>query len=430
MKTTPSLFRSQRGSTIQGVAITLGLAVAGLILVVAYLFTKTKRMERELEAAKQEKMAGEVSQLKAEEESRKTVGRIQQEQARTELRAIEARLMTALAALAEAGHTATELRTGEEGRKLALSSALLRQAEHLFDYSLKELPTAEAIQGRVEAGRRLLLQLDQGSASVLLDDKFRTQLAEQGSFAKVTEDSLAAAAVRISALRNEARVIVVPEGHALSETLDQAMRRAKEAEAARLARENAEVIAQARAAAERMKAGGEAKQIKTEAEIAEAMRDANLDTVKRMTGAAIATQDTETRVAEISAEDKRAALLKQAERERLLAEARKSEIAAKLQPFLTPGYWQPGDRTLRDTTRRPVSLAKLRESGALNDSAAGLRMLAKIGTDRLNDRPQWEATYKTEASLRNPNLRAELIARQKLLIDYGESFVAIGLLSP
>ncbi len=430
MKTTPFLFRSQRGSTIQGVAITLGFALAAAFVLAWYLFTKTQRLERALETAKQEKIAGEVSQLKSEEESRKTVGRIQQEQARTELRAIEARLITALAKLAEIDRTATELRIGEEGRKLALSSTLLRQAEHLFDYSLKELPTAETIQGRVEAGRRLLLQIDQGPAPVLLDDKFRAQLAEQGSFAKATENSLATATIRVSALQNEAKVAFVPEGRALPVTLEQAMRRAKEAESARLTRENANIIGQARAEAERSKAKGEASQIKTEAEIVELKRQGNLDSAKRTADQTIATQAAETRVVEMSEEDKRAAMLKKAEWERKLAEAKRTEVAAKLQPFVTPGYWQPGDNMPKGVEKIPVSLAKLRSSGALNKTSEGLRKLAELGVFRHNDRPRWERHYAAITWQKNAAQREELIARQQLLIAYGEALVELGLLFP
>jgi hypothetical protein len=429
MKHHASPTRSERGSTLLGLAVVLGVLLAVCIVGGWYLLTKTNRLERELEQAKQERIGADIAQLNAESVTRKNTGLIQQEQARTELRAVEQRLVASTAALTGIQRDASELAQGEVGRKLALKPELLRQADYFFDFTLKELPRADALTSRIEAGRRLALQVSQTAENVQIDAALRAQIAELSAFAKTTEDALANANAKLGALKNEAQILFVPEGRTLPESLDQALRRAREAEAARLTRENAPLVETARADAEKLRAQGEANQIATDAKIAEAKRQAAIDARTQSTEQAIATLKTEAQVQGMAEEDKRKAMEAAAEHKRRLVEAQKPEVAAKLQPFLAAGNWQPGDTAQSAIKKGPVSLSKLVAKGALNPTNAGLRALAVIATDRRNDRPHWEDRFKRTDAVTKPEPRAELLARQKLLIDYGEALVELGLLA-
>lgn len=141
------------------------------------------------------------------------------------------------------------------------------------------------------------------------------------------------------------------------------------------------------------------------------------------------------------------------------------EVLHKIKPFTTPGRWQPGDLVVDENSRKvPISLSRIKRSGALERTGRGLSRLAAIvnqgglqisdegpfknalpqlpvyytedeyGIRRHidTDRPKWGEAFVTKDHYCQLDTRYLLFLRdtQILLIELGDTMVKDGLLSP
>ncbi|REJ87805.1 MAG: hypothetical protein DWQ34_24490 [Planctomycetota bacterium] len=126
----------------------------------------------------------------------------------------------------------------------------------------------------------------------------------------------------------------------------------------------------------------------------------------------------------------------QAEKERqakLELEAQSPEVLGALAPFVTPRTAHPqmsgASVVMRKTfEEQPVSLAWLKQIGALDPSVDGLKMLARVGAARKLPEPRW--TIPTQPNGWTPETEAFLKDAQQKLRDYGPTLVGLGKLSP
>lgn len=106
------------------------------------------------------------------------------------------------------------------------------------------------------------------------------------------------------------------------------------------------------------------------------------------------------------------------------------DVKAKLAPFLADGYLQPDGST--GIKKQPISLSKLRQVGALNETEEGLTALIAIGAN-LDDhvRTRWGFPPNIPALAKDSPADLEKVnAAQKYLIELGDTLVELKMLSP
>ncbi|TWU62565.1 hypothetical protein V7x_43000 [Crateriforma conspicua] len=115
------------------------------------------------------------------------------------------------------------------------------------------------------------------------------------------------------------------------------------------------------------------------------------------------------------------------------------DVKRYLQPFTAPGYLQPkSDRNAWDTERtvdaKPVSLARLKRLGALDDTMEGLERLYIFGGGKNpvlnNSRPLGSFPQYWAQHLSKPEVQRAVKRAQQLLRDHGQALVEEQLLSP
>ncbi len=117
----------------------------------------------------------------------------------------------------------------------------------------------------------------------------------------------------------------------------------------------------------------------------------------------------------------------------LLAEATSPEVKALLAPFLEPRTIQPqlagtfSIKWVRTFEKQPMSLGKLMEIGALDDSVLGLKKLALVVGNRKLPEPRW--SIASQPNNWSPEDEDRLKQAQQMLRDYGPILVQAGLLS-
>lgn len=125
---------------------------------------------------------------------------------------------------------------------------------------------------------------------------------------------------------------------------------------------------------------------------------------------------------------------KKAEEQRqLIEEAHSAEVKSALSVFLQERLVQPrlsgaAVRMRRISTRQPMSLAALESTGALRPTETGLKMLARLATDRDLPEPRWH--FGSEPGSWSDENHELLTETQALLIRLGPTLVNEGLLSP
>ena len=101
-------------------------------------------------------------------------------------------------------------------------------------------------------------------------------------------------------------------------------------------------------------------------------------------------------------------------------------------PFISNGNTQPRQRHVQYETAAstgPVSLAKLKSHGALEDSPRGLFVLHALGASSSNDRPSGQFPPYYGGSSVQPRQVPFFRKVQQLLRDHGELMVKDGLLA-
>ncbi|MEM8669316.1 MAG: hypothetical protein AAGG48_17465 [Planctomycetota bacterium] len=116
-----------------------------------------------------------------------------------------------------------------------------------------------------------------------------------------------------------------------------------------------------------------------------------------------------------------------------------ADVERYLKPFTAPGYLQPkSDRNAWDTERtadaKPVSLARLKRLGALEDTMEGLERLYIFGGGKNpvlnNSRPLGLFPQYWAQKLSKPEVLEPIKRAQQLLRDHGQALVEEQLLSP
>lgn len=137
----------------------------------------------------------------------------------------------------------------------------------------------------------------------------------------------------------------------------------------------------------------------------------------------------------------------QREQKELQAKAARAEVLRRemrdvkryLQPFTAPGYLQPkNDSNAWDTERtadaKPVSLARLKRLGALENTMEGLERLYMFGGGKNpvhhNSRPLGSFPQYWAQKLNKPDVLSAVKRAQQLLRDHGQALVEEQLLSP
>ena len=113
--------------------------------------------------------------------------------------------------------------------------------------------------------------------------------------------------------------------------------------------------------------------------------------------------------------------------------AQSPEVQSALGLFLAPRSVQPrlsGSSIVMEKTfdERPMSLSRLEQIGALEPTREGLKLLARVGTDRDLPQPRW--SFPAEPGNWSPENEAVLKTAQSLLRTYGTTLVRLGQLSP
>lgn len=137
--------------------------------------------------------------------------------------------------------------------------------------------------------------------------------------------------------------------------------------------------------------------------------------------------ETDRTVADTDSKLKQDNQLAEAERKKKMALARSTEVQSLLAPFVTPGYWQPGDH-MPSYEKRPVSFKSLGKQGALEKTPQGLRQLLLCGINTADkDRPRWG--FGKHYDQISSTARDQLRQAQQYLIDLGPVMVELGMLS-
>ena len=122
-----------------------------------------------------------------------------------------------------------------------------------------------------------------------------------------------------------------------------------------------------------------------------------------------------------------------AARATLEASAQSSDVERVLAPFLAERYGQPkysgaAVRLQSMPTLQPVSLSRLESMGALRPGEAGLKNLARIGTDRDLGPDRW--MFPSQPGNWTSETRELLEQAQEMLLTLGPTLVELGRLSP
>ena len=116
-----------------------------------------------------------------------------------------------------------------------------------------------------------------------------------------------------------------------------------------------------------------------------------------------------------------------------------TDIRRFLSPFINSGHLQPKVGANKWTTERtidskPVSLSRLKASGALDKTLEGLERLFIFGGGKNpglhNRRPLGDFPEYSSEKLRKPDIQASVERAQDLLIKHGDALVEMKLLSP
>ncbi|MEO2088843.1 MAG: hypothetical protein ABGY75_05010, partial [Gemmataceae bacterium] len=212
---------------------------------------------------------------------------------------------------------------------------------------------------------------------------------------------------------------------AATNSLDAAVRADAEAEALDLATATEKERAKVRA---EMKE----KQVREAGELERKIEEAKLEKLRSTKLAEAGRIQTDAEITTEKGKDAVAAEKAKLERERLLKKIQTPEVKQTLAPLLTPGYHQPfrykaGALGLERTAKKqPVSLSRLQEAGALEQTIKGLGELADITGSKddyvrprlkLPDYTSWWSTAQQE----------KIQKVQDLLIELGPTLVEEGL---
>lgn len=189
---------------------------------------------------------------------------------------------------------------------------------------------------------------------------------------------------------------------------------------ARNAKEQARLVAEARAKA----------QHDADVQIAAAEGDK----VRQEAAQKLAQMEADKEAQRVDAETKEQQTRDETEHQRKLKLAQGTDVKRLMIPFTTEGYWQPGAEDGEITTKGPVSLSRLRATGALEPTSKGLQTLLLLGGKSRSwqppekQRPRWG--FEPYLDKLSASQMDELKKAQEYLRDLGDAMVELKMLAP
>ncbi|MBL9204273.1 MAG: hypothetical protein JNN01_04265 [Opitutaceae bacterium] len=412
--------------------VLLGLAIlcmGGLGYMVFSMRGENRKLAVELEAQRTADQRAELERQKAVDLEKRTIASNRQNELLAQVRpAIEA-LERLDAEVKRINQTAEALRSNDDGRRIALAPKLVEHARVFFSTELPELTPQSDVASKLEALRRTEAQVVAATNTVYQPEG--SLVEDTKATAKWAKDELEGAQ-RVSIILES----LIGEGRggtpgtlpstAEAQTLQTAMKRLEEKDAAAARTTLSEETTKAKEEGVKERADAEADRIREEARRDAARIRAEADELKAEVERELASKKANEvkQTAKLKVEMETA--VDEARRIELRKKAADPQIQAKLAPFITPGYWQLNEFTLE---LKPLSYTKLRNVGALEPTIKGGALLAKI-VSSIHDkvRPRWK--IGTQTYMRQPAQIERIKETQQLLTELGPVLVEMKLLEP
>jgi hypothetical protein len=420
---------------------------AGGALFFAYQYTLSEGARKERERAEEAsaRKTEEVQKSKIEAGERLVLARKAQEEALINGRTLTNALHN-LRAKSEVLLTAYDsLQTNQIGIKVGQHPELVRQARHLRDTIIPEIPSDQAIVQKLEGARRLILQLEEASGTSYQPSQESIQLFRKDfDWAKGWQEKADSAQALYDSIVREAKVRLAPSGTSTTslslaevlrqQVIEEANRKTalvvNTTDAAKAS--EAKNIATAAADLERQKAQAEIEKLRKEKQMLEAENEA----AKNKAAAELAVLNTQKQIEVQKINNSRI-------KEELKAKANDPEVREILSPFITPGIWIPDLQIgapyaqLQHYTpdSKPVSLNRLRALGVFDKSGdggwTGIGRLAMIAVNPYDKkRPRWWSYMPGKTWRQDQEKVKKAQKAQALLMELGDTMVEMGLLSP
>ena len=385
----------------------------------ARLQSAARKVEEAAKAAEIQRQSEALLVEKAEAAARLTVAKNQQEAFATSVRKLTNTLESLLVQIPALQKQLEALRTGDDGRKVALHPDLVASARVLFERDVRTVPTPEDTIQRLEALRRVLRQLAENAGTAFQPSPDMTSALDAAqTWTATAMERFSATKSFAASLVREGQIKVAPaSGTAPPASLQAAVDVLKERERKTYLATEAKVISAAETEATNVLLNVRSNQIAMDAEIAR--RQAEAEAQRKL-----AEQGTRTaqELAKAKTEDEEAVRVGQ----RQLAST--AEVQGKLAPFITPGYVQVKGRSY---DKRPFSFSALQGSGALNKNDGGMRKLAALACNPKDDvRPRWKLQHGPIGFVAVASEREKVAEIQQLLRELGPVLVEMKVLDP
>ena len=412
--------------TVMAALLILALVGVASLGTIVYLTRSDKaRVEKEMQALKNQQARDKVATEKAAEESKLATARTRQEELLAHVRSATNSLERLRQDVKQAAADADSLKSNEIGQKVALHPDLVAQARRLYERELPSLPASKDIIAKLEGMRRAEQQLLSASGSSFQPDADMALAVQNAGFwGQQQLDAVDRVKTLLSSLIQESKIKVAEKPFtANSPTLEATIARMAEAESKFRQQTIIQATSQASTQAVDTVAIAESQRIIESARLEASNILAQVNETK-----AKQHREDVVRQAVLKVEDTKATVqaqqsMDEARNIELRKKASGPEIQVKLAPFITPGYWSPKSVSY---DKKPHSFKHLQSFGALDPSLAGLRKLAQLGmspADRV--RPRWKLPVNWP---KIPEAMEKIKEAQQLLMELGPVLVDMKLL--
>lgn len=418
---------------IGSVALTvlLVLVVGALAAFLHHTRSEKARLERELQAVKNQETQTNIEKRQGELADTLNLARIRQDELLAHVRNATNLLGNLLVEVDAVNGSAADLQTSQAGRLVGLHPELVRMATKLYEVDLPALCSRSEVITRLESVRRTEQQVVQNLGTAYQPDAAMTVEAQNAAlWAEQENRKVSAVESLIAGLVSESRVKVPAEPlSADTPTLGTAVDLQKQSEVTDRQREIAEAKKNALDTAATLVGGKQAEFIEQQGRNQAAIVAQETEESRNRTEREIAVREAQEEKKDAETDADVIGIGTDAEMTRLKAEANTPEVLSQLTTFTTPGLWQPGGVGREYGIEMiPMSLSKIRATGALEPTERGLLALGEIVSTRYDhERPRHPIK---KGWIRKPDQLAQMKDVQRLLNTYGEALVELGKLSP
>ena len=378
-----------------------GIAFLFLVLLVTVIwlnYNSNARVEKQFKQAEALRQQAILEQKEADQKAQLALARNRQEEVLVQARNATNVLGGLLSSASQLIADALALRTNDAGRRVGLHPDLVAQARRFYENDLTGIAATNDIVTKLESARRVEQQIVDNLGKAYQPESALMLTVQAGQiWGEQEQRKVAQLQTMLSSLVSESKVKVTSAALTpASPTLEDAIHRFTEAEAAFRQQVFATNNVAAKQQAAITEAEAEKQRILTDARIlaSNIVAEANEKLLAQQRDDALhrATNQVEDAKAQDKVRD--VALLKK---------AAEPEVKTKLAPFITPGYWTPKGFS---PEKKPLSYTMLLGEGALDPSPPGLGKLARIAM-AVDDtvRPRWNLAggrlgwFKVPASL-------------------------------